>query len=66
MDIFFGSVEFFIFNWYKEEFGKFFFKLYFWLCSIRDMDNFNVDFDFDSSELGLFFFINMGIIVKEL
>lgn len=30
------------------------------------MDNFNVDFDFDSSELGLFFFINMGIIVKEL
>lgn len=60
-----GSAEPFILNWYKEELGKPFSKLYFWLCSTRDMDNLNADSDSDSSEPGPSFLTNTGITVKE-
>lgn len=62
-----GSPESFILNEKKEELGKPFSKLYFWLCSTRDMDNLNADSD--SSETGPAFLTstaNTGIIVEEV
>ena len=36
-----GSAELFVLNRYKEELEKPFPKLYFWLCTKRDMENLN-------------------------
>lgn len=60
-----GSAEPFILNRYKEELGKPFSKLYFWLCSTSDMNNLNADADSDSSEPGPSFLTNAGITMEE-
>ena len=47
-----GSADPFLLNQYKEELGKPFSKLYFWLCSTSDTENLNGDSDSDSGEPG--------------
>lgn len=62
-----GSAEPFVLNQYKEELGKPFSKLYFWLCSTSDMENLNGDSD--SSEPGPSFLTSTpytGITVEEV
>ena len=64
-----GSAEPFVLNQYKEELGKPFSKLYFWLCSTSDMENLNGDSDSDSSEPGPSFLTSTaytGITVEEV
>lgn len=48
VDTLLGSAKPFILNWYKEELGKPFSKLYFWLSSTRDMDNLDAASDSES------------------
>ena len=45
-----GSSEPFVLNQYKEELGKPFSKLYFWLCSTSDMENLTGDSSFLTEE----------------
>ncbi|XP_044175527.1 G2/M phase-specific E3 ubiquitin-protein ligase-like [Acropora millepora] len=56
-----GSSEPFVLNQYKEELGKPFSKLYFWLCSTSDMENLTGDSDSDSSEPGPSFLTVEGV-----
>ena len=64
-----GSAEPFVLNQYKEELGKPFSKLYFWLCSTSDMENLNGDSHSDSSDPGPSFLTSTaytGITVEEV